>query len=349
MSVSPLVSGTGRPCSRAVSVIIPTRNRGSRVLQTLRAVLSGDVLPLELIVVDQSDPELAQATWQSMKQVASDFALPVSYRNGLQSVTEPGYLRYVRSHERGVGNGRNTGAALARGEILLFTDDDTLPDSRWVTITEQEYRSDSRVVGVYGRILPYVKEGGERLRSGTEVVREGMERIVYTRPTNPWHLGSGGNMSFRRDAFRAIGGFDEVLGAGAPLRSWEDLDIGHRLLTHGVGAIVYAPDSLVYHDSPKSFAAQLATERGYGIGAGAAFEKYRRCGDGYAWAIFRNWIWHMAVRRSAAGLLKWHNWQVVRLALAQFWYPLVGVARARQWSIDRRTCRFVATECSRNG
>lgn len=342
-------SGAKQTHSRSVSVVIPTRNRGDSLLPTLRAVLSGDVWPLELIVVDQSDPEPAQAAWQAVKQVASDFGLPASRENGLQPITEPGYLRYVRSHERGAGRGRNTGAALSSGIILLFIDDDILLHRHCLAVTEQEYQRDPRIVGVYGQVLPYLKGDGKQRRSGTEVVRVGGERLVYTRPTNPWYLGSGGNMSFRRNVFRAVGGFDQVLGAGAPLQSWEDLDIGHRMLAHGAGTIVYAPDSLAYHDSPKDFAVQLATERGYGVGAGAACCKYWRCGDRYAWVILRNWVWHMAVRRFGAGLLKWRNWRVVRLALLQFWYPLVGIARARNWPIDRRTWTFIATDGGQKG
>ena len=120
-------------------------------------------------------------------------------------------------------------------------------------------------------------------------------------------------------------------------RDWPGRSFGYRLLARGLGSIVYCPESLVYHNSIKSFEEQLRTEIGYGISIGAAAVKYARCGDGFAIRMFLTWLWHMAVRRLAAGVFKWHSWAVVRLALLQFRYPWVGIARSRHWPLNTLT------------
>ena len=343
MSIS---KGRGQARSDKVSVIIPTRNRAAMLETTLLAIVAGEVWPLEIMVVDQSD-EGKTSSWEAVKRVAEQVGAEATSETLADHPKDLGQtlIRYVRDPRRGVSNGRNAGIAAARGEVLLLTDDDTYGDARWVAEIEREYESDAQVVGVFGRLLPYgagradaAHEGAAR--KGIEVVRVGLERKEYVKRALPWHLGSGGNMSFRRQELLQIGGFDALLGPGAPMEGWSDLDAGYRLLAQGGGKIVYSPAPLAYHDNPKTFAEQLRTERGYGIGAGAACTKYARCGDRYAYHILSTWFMHMAVRRAGAGLFKWRNWQVVRLAWVQSWALLIGVKRALGRPIDRKTWRF---------
>lgn len=330
--------------SNSISLIISTRNRGARVLPTVQSILRAEKTPCEIIVVDQSDDLPARATRQTIEQAAREFGVSFSGEQENGSADAPGGLRYIRSHRRGVSHSRNTGARAAHGTSLIFTDDDIIADANWVATVQREFASDTQVAGVYGSILPYTREANAKQgrTTGIEVGREGKGRGVFTAPIVPWYLGSGGNMAFRRAAFEKTGGFDPVLGAGAPLHACEDLDIGYRMLYFGLGKIVFTSESLVYHDSPKDFAEQVRTEQGYGIGAGAMLEKYARCGDPHARRYFRTWVWHMAVRRLGAGLLKWRNVQVMRLAVLQLWYPWVGATAARRYRINATDWTFLS-------
>ena len=323
-----------------ISVVVATRNRSLHIAGTIKAVLQTRNAPLEIIVVDQSDPAPAAILRETLAFIASQYCVTLSVEDESQPAAQPGRLRYVACNGRGASLGRNIGARFARHNIVLFVDDDILPDPGWTDAMTAEYARDENVVGVYGRILPYdpkASSADDGNRTGAEVTRAGMERKCYTRPALPWYLGSGGNMSFRRDALLACGGFDEVLTIGGPFRAFEDIDIGYRLLLRGLGNVVYCPQSLVYHDSVKTFEEQLRTESGYGISVGAAAIKYARCGDPFAPRIFLTWLWHMAVRRSVAGVIKWRNRAVVRLALLQFWYPWVGIAKAWRWPLDTKS------------
>ena len=329
--------------TNSVSLVISTRNRGARILPTLQSILRGATTPGEIVVVDQSDAPSAEATAHATAQMAREFKVAFSHEEENVPANPRGTLRYVHSHQRGVSNGRNTGARAAQGAYLIFTDDDIIADANWVATVQREFASDSQIVGVYGTILPYTRQANAKRgrTTGIEVGREAKGRGVFTAPTLPWYLGSGGNMAFRRTAFEQCGGFDVVLGAGAPLQACEDLDIGYRMLYFGIGKIVFTSDALVYHDSPKNFAEQFRTEQGYGIGAGGMIEKYARCGDPRARGYLRTWVWHMAVRRFGAGLLKWRNIQVMRLALLQLRYPFIGATAARQYRINSTDWTFL--------
>ncbi|MEI7554906.1 glycosyltransferase [Candidatus Chlorohelix sp.] len=319
----PNSDGIAQTRSQIISVVIPTRNRIDQIEHALASILIGSRLPLEVIVVDQSNPELVPALSEVLQSVTRQHGFSLSAETERFPL-----VRFIHSDTVGAGTNRNLGAAAAHGEIILFMDDDCLASNDWVEMVEQEYTQHADIQAVYGRILPPIAK-----RNGTEIGRLSAERRVFDRPVKPWHIGSGGNMSFRRDAFLGCGGFDEVMNIGGALGTFEDLDIGYRLLRRGL-KIVYTGNSLVYHDSKKDFEQQVRTEKSYGKGVGAATAKYLRCGWVSALLVLWQWYWHMAVRRSVAGILKWHSIKVVRLALLQFWYPLVGFIEALLWPID---------------
>ncbi|NWJ46056.1 MAG: glycosyltransferase [Chloroflexi bacterium] len=323
--ITPSSDGIARTRSQIISVVIPTRNRIDQIEHALASILEGTRLPLEIIVVDQSNPELVPALAEVVQSVTRQHGF------SLLAETECFPLvRFIHSDTVGAGTNRNLGAAAAHGEIILFMDDDCLAGNDWIEMVEQEYSQHADIQAVYGRILPPMTIK----RNGTEIGRRSTERRVFDRPVKPWHIGSGGNMSFRREAFLKCGGFDEVMNIGGALGTFEDLDIGYRLLRRGL-KIVYTGKSLVYHDSKKDFEQQIRTEKSYGKGVGAATAKYLRCGWVSALLVLWQWYWHMAIRRTFAGILKWHSIKVVRLALLQFWYPFVGLIEGLTWPLDR--------------
>jgi glycosyltransferase involved in cell wall biosynthesis len=275
----------GMPSSRRrnqlISVIIPTRNRPAKAAQALSILLENEHLPLEIIFVDQSSSENSRRTVEAIKKVLFREEFSFSIDDKLSDV------RYIHCNGTGAGLSRNTGAEAARGEIILFMDDDCIPSFDWVKIIEEEYQQHPDICGVYGRILP-LSLLKKNYRTGIEPARISTERRVYRKPLAPWKIGSGANMSFRRKAFLKAGGFDEVLTIGGPFEAFEDLDIAYRLLLQGA-PIVYNGKALVYHDSSKNFEEQLATEKGYGKGCGAAVIKYLRCGHYKAISLLLLW------------------------------------------------------------
>lgn len=89
-----------------ISVIIPTYNRSLSVKRTLSLLLKSDVLPDEILVVDQSTD----------KEVATDIK---SFCDENQEV-----VKYIWYSTPSLTASRNIGIETARNDILLFMDDD---------------------------------------------------------------------------------------------------------------------------------------------------------------------------------------------------------------------------------
>jgi GT2 family glycosyltransferase len=300
-----------------VSVVIPTRNRGALIRETLERLTAVGDAAIEILVVDQSTDG---ATAEAVREFSSRDAR----------------VRLIATPTVGSSNARNIGRAAAAGEVVAYVDDDCIVEKGWLEALTAEFR-DPSVAGVFGRLTPYEQPE----RTGTEVgLKASEERAEYTRPLPPWWVGHGGNMAFRKADLIEVNGFDPLLAAGGSLCAGEDTDLAHRLLIRG-RKIVYSPDAVAYHKHWKDWPAQKRMERAYGIGAGAQFAKYLRAGDLWGVRLFWAWTWQLGVRRMGAGLLKWRNPKVVYLGYCQLVYPWIGLLRSFGHPIDRTYVVYV--------
>ena len=91
-----------------VSVLIPTMNRSNGLERTLMSYLSADALPLQIVIVDQSDNN--SATEQLVNKISANhphIAIEYFYQD-VPSLTMA----------------RNNAIRLAKNEIIVFSDDD---------------------------------------------------------------------------------------------------------------------------------------------------------------------------------------------------------------------------------
>ena len=155
--------------------------------------------------------------------------------------------------QRGLADARNTGIALAKGEIVAFIDDDAAAENEWLERLVESYR-DPAVIGNGGRIVP---------------VYEGGPAPVWLAPEFLWVIGCtyrgmpekgpvrnviGCNMSFRSSVFQEVGTFNTGIGRlrNQPLGG-EETEICIRALNRWPDKkIVYAPDAVVYHHVSRS-------------------------------------------------------------------------------------------------
>jgi GT2 family glycosyltransferase len=163
--------------------------------------------------------------------------------------------------------------------VVAFIDDDVVVDTHWAAAIAAAYERDADVVCVTG-LVP----SGE-LRTPTQryfdervTWARNTERRVYRTSAPPADLplfpfsvgafGTGANMSLRRSAVRALGGFDVALGPGTPARAGEDPDLFTRVLFSG-GALAVEPSAIVWHRHRSDRAALRSQALGYGTGLGA--------------------------------------------------------------------------------
>jgi GT2 family glycosyltransferase len=249
-----------------LALVVVTRERASVferfLLPSLRHVPPSDV---DVVVVDQS---AGSETRELLRE------LP--------------WVRYLRS-EPGLSRGRNVGVAATEAEITVFTDDDVEFDPDWLFRIRALF--DDPAVGVVcgrgidsqGEPLPYRAAG------------------IYRAPTNPFSVGHGFNMAFRRKALQDAGPFDEGLGAGSSVPAAEDTDMFYRVMREGWA--VRCDDGItVRHHDWRNRTEERDVYEAYGHGFAAQTLKHARSGD------------TTAVRIAATHLARHGKWMALALA-----------------------------------
>ena len=220
------------PCP-SLSVVVCTRDRPDDLERCLGSLAALDPPPLEIIVVDNAP------------------GLPAT--RGV--VERLGVGRYVAEPRPGLSAARNAGLAVARGDLIAFTDDDVTVEPQWAARLAEPF-ADPVVAVTTGLVLPAALETEAQLLfehafggfgQGYRPLRFGREFFDRHRGGSApvWSIGAGASMAVRRSVAVQLGGFDERLGAGAAGCS-EDSELWYRVLAAGLECR-YEPRAVVRH------------------------------------------------------------------------------------------------------
>lgn len=233
-----------------------TRRQSSERLEEYRPRVS-------VVVCAYSEKRLGQlretiASLRDQSYATDDIVVIVDHNPALQEQLQPlagvGVRIATNRGERGLADARNSGIAMARGEIIAFIDDDARADRGWLQQLVECYREPD-VIAAGGRIRP-VWEGGRR---PAWLPDEFLWVVGCTYRGMPKRDGAmrnmiGCNMSFRSEVFAEIGAFDTGMGrlANQPLGG-EETEICIRALNRWPDRrIVYTPEAVVYHHASRS-------------------------------------------------------------------------------------------------
>ncbi len=238
------------------SLIICTRDRPHLVWDLVESILNGDELPTEIIVIDDSkmpDERLAHLTPARACE-----------------------LRYVWNRSVGLSRANNAGIALAKYELLVFTQDDALVAPDWFgTIVNALLTAGPESV-VTGQVQPTEAEYPGSFAPST---RSDQDPIIYHELTREDVLYVQ-NMAMFRSVVAAIGGFDERLGPGTSFPAADDNDFALRLLEAGK-RIIYVPNAQVYHRAWRTDHDFLPLRWSYGVARGGFYAKHLRSQERY--------------------------------------------------------------------
>jgi GT2 family glycosyltransferase len=262
-----------------VTVVIPTRDRGDSVVRTVRSILAGNSAPAAVVVSDQSSSD---ATATALAPLRSDAR-----------------VRYLHTATSGISAALNRGIEQARSDFIAITGDDCEVTPAWLQELVRELASDSATGVVFGTARP---GEGDKVAGFTPsyAAQHAVARRIHDK-----HLVTGTSqcMALRRRTWKQLGGFDEMLGVGAPLCSGEETDFTIRVLLAGFAVRETARAEVIHHGYYTYQQRQLLIRRNW-YGTGAAFTKALRIGRlEMLHALIRvGMSWATGSSRVAAGL-----------------------------------------------
>ena len=210
--------------SPKISVIIVNYN-GKKLLENcLESLFKTDYNNFEVILVDNN------STDGSMEFVTKNY---------------PNVIVIKLDSNKGFAEPNNIGAKIAKGEYLLFLNNDTVTTTNFISEMVKVLEKDEKIAICQSLLL---KPDGNIDSSGDFIDKMG---IVYNSKTKTDEIkeissARGASMLIRKKIFDKLGGFDEKF-----FFSFEDVDLGWRSWILGY-KVVIVPNSIVYHSAGKT-------------------------------------------------------------------------------------------------
>jgi cellulose synthase/poly-beta-1,6-N-acetylglucosamine synthase-like glycosyltransferase/peptidoglycan/xylan/chitin deacetylase (PgdA/CDA1 family) len=236
----------GPPVTEPVSIIVPAFNEKEGIEAAVRSLAGGDYPQIEVVVVDDG---------------STDGTAALVERLGLRNV------RVIRVPNGGKANALNTGIALARHDIIVTVDGDTIFEPDSIRLLVQPFASPA-----VGAVAGNVKVGNRKSLVATwqhieYVIGFNLDRRLYEvlncMPTVPGAIGA-----FRRVALAAVGGIsDETLA--------EDTDVTMALCRAG-WRVVYEERARAWTEAPATLEQLYRQRYRWSYGTMQAMWKHRR-------------------------------------------------------------------------
>ncbi len=192
-----------------ISVIIPTCNRNeflNNCLEALKPVNQSAADCYEVIVTDDSKTNVAKAL------IAQKFD----------------WVKWIEGPKKGPAANRNNGAKYAKGEWLVFIDDDCVPDKNLINEYYKAIKNNPDTLAFEGAIYP----------DDWELLKKDMaECPVNTKGGCFWSA----NICVKKNLFYEIHGFNEQFLIAAQ----EDQEIYARILKHT--PVIFCKDCIITH------------------------------------------------------------------------------------------------------
>lgn len=225
---------TKKACKKMIniSVIIPSYNSAKTIVKTIEAIKKQEGLEKtpEIIIVDDGSLDRTIEVLNKTENI-----IVISQKNS------------------GPATARNNGAKIANGEILVFTDSDTVPHKDWLKNLTSPFENKNIVAttGTYS-----IENKGSKL---AQLIQEEIE-YKHSKYNDFVAFGGSYNLAIRKDLFFDIGGFNEEYKNA----SGEDVDISYKIINKGY-KIKFVKDAIVGHYHPENTIKYLKTQFKHGF------------------------------------------------------------------------------------
>jgi len=253
-----------------ISLVVATLGRTVELEKLFKSLADQDRSDFEVIVVDQNTDD------RLVPLCAADWPFPV--------------IRIHTPMARGLSRARNAGVKVARGELLLFPDDDCWYPRSFLS-RGIELMNAAQVDVLTGRAAD---EAGNDINGKYSRVPRTVTRA------NVWTSGIEWVMLFKKTALLAVNGFDDDVGVGAstPWQACEGQDILLRALEKGLKCR-FDPAFFGHHPRFDDISAKAMQAKGRSYGRGHGYVlRVHHCGLMAA----ANWIGRPVIRMLLSGL-----------------------------------------------
>jgi GT2 family glycosyltransferase len=291
--------------AKPFSVIIPTYNRPAELRECLASVWRQEVLPVEVIVVDDG-------------RLLADFLASCEKETREAGIAWVYYCKDMNGQKRGSSSSRNVGLRLAKERICFILDDDLKLESYFFASIISAWKDDPQLLGVGGVIINNrSKSGLEKRYNKIFGLNAELSWDVNERGFQSWNDGikdsqtafyvHGGVCAYDKEIVQKLGGFT-VFGGGR--EALEDLDFCWRAKQAGYYFLII-PDAKVFHDhSPNGREDEFTAGYKESANRRIIFKKLGKRNIGsklsFAWANF-GWILRQILRgkfKKARGMIK---------------------------------------------
>lgn len=199
----------------SLSVAIPTYRREQILIDTIEALLVLRPRPVEILVLDQTEQH----------ELATD--------RRLQVLATHGRIVWIRLTEPSITKAMNTALTIARGDVVLFLDDDIRPDEELFRKHCEAHVRNHEVL-VAGRVIqPWQEKNAHETRA-----------FHFATTRCAWiEEFMGGNFSIQRNLMIGLGGFDENF---VRVAYHFEREFAWRFLRAG-GRIFFEPGASIHH------------------------------------------------------------------------------------------------------
>lgn len=221
-----------------LSVIICTYNREKYIRPLLESIAANDLdkHQYEIVLVDNN---CTDNTHLVCEQFAADHP----------DVT----FRYVIENEQGLSAARNCGICKARGNLIVYIDDDAFVDTHYLSDYVNWFARHPETMAAGGPIEPYYEQDEEPvwMTSYTKALltawmNYGDKVREYPKGRYP----GGGNSAYRKEVFEKVGLYNTALGRkGGNLMGSEEKDIFAKMHKSGM-QVLYLPWPILHHSIP---------------------------------------------------------------------------------------------------
>ncbi len=189
---------------------------------------------------------------RSQSLPCTEIIVVVDYNRGLYdrlTAAMPDVTVVENTDTKGLSGARNTGSALARGDIIAFLDDDATAHPDWLKFMDDSYGNPA-ITGVGGLTLPNWQTARPSWLPEEFYWVVGCNYLGMPPSGAPVRNLLGGNMSFRREVFDIVEGFQAGIGRSASKRplGCEETEFCIRLAQRSPGTVLVMDHrSVIYH------------------------------------------------------------------------------------------------------